>query len=385
MTPKFRSSLSGSALRASALLAGLLCAGVAARLAAAEDPDLISVDAFQLPRYSSYLSKETRTGLERGEEIFKKGKQLCDPSTKTTGKEIRACEALMYPPIVAEIRKTYDVEIVAKVINGVQTDIITPAEGVPEKNKHRVLINLHGGAFKYGARFQGQLEAMPLAAIGKYKVIAVDYRMAPEHQFPAASIDVAAVFRELLKDYEPSNIGIYGCSAGGRITGQTVAWMSQEKMPLPGAIAILCSPPTGFGGDSNIIAAALQGTPPLVRNFREGYFKDVRPGDPVAFPGDSDEMLIKFPPSLLMTSTRDYSLSPMVQMHARLVRLGIKTELHIYEGLAHGVFFYGAIPEARQAATTMTRFFDEHLSSKPARGKSAAATPKMTIRANLQP
>jgi epsilon-lactone hydrolase len=323
----------------------------------------INVKAFQLPRYSDLLSPETRAGIERMNALRKASAERCDPSTKSTGKEIRACEALLYPPIIAEARKIYNVRMEARMIGGVHTDIVTPADGVPGQNKHRVLINIHGGGFQFGARFVGQLEAMPIAALGKYKVVAVDYRMAPENHFPAASVDIAAVYAELLKEYDASAIGLYGCSAGGRIVGQTTAWLAAQNLPRPGAIAILCSPPTGFGGDSNVIVAALRDSKPLVRKFDEGYFKGVRPTDPVAFPGDADEPLKKFPATLLMTSTRDYSLSPMVHMHARLVRLGIPTELHIFEGLGHGEFLNMYIPESRHAARVISAFFDTRLAT----------------------
>jgi acetyl esterase/lipase len=337
--------------------------GVAACAAAADDlAEQIQVKAFQLPRYSEYLSAETRAGIQHQQALYEHARELCDPTTKSTGPEIRACEAIMYPPILADARKVHDVRIEPRVIGGVQTDVVTPAEGVPQKNRQRVVINMHGGAFKYGARFTGQLEAMPLAAIGKYRVIAVDYRMGPEHQFPAASIDVASVYRELLKEYDAASIGLYGCSAGGRITGQTVAWMAEQRLPRPAAAAILCSAPMDFGGDSNVIVAALQGSEPLKRDFATGYFKGVDPKDPLAFPGDSDEKLAVFPPTLLMTSTRDYSLSGVVSMHSRLVRLGVPTELHIFEGLRHGEFFYPLhTPESREAARILAKFFDVHL------------------------
>jgi acetyl esterase/lipase len=212
----------------------------------------------------------------------------------------------------------------------------------------------------YGAKYGGQLEAMPLAAIGKYKVVAVDYRMAPDFSFPAGSIDVAAVYQELLNDYDPSQIGMYGCSAGGRVLGQTIAWMAEKKLENPGAIAIQCSPPTDFGGDSNIIVPALAGGKPLWRKL-EGYFAGVSYGDPIAFPGDFDEVLARFPPTLLMSSTRDYSMSPMINMHRRLVRQDIETELHLFDGFGHAGYLNMYVPEATEAARILGRFFDKHL------------------------
>src|SRR3546814_12008018 len=85
---------------------------------------------------------------------------------------------------------------------------------------------------------------MPIAAIGRIKVISVDYRQGPDFTFPAASEDVAAVYRELIMQYDPRNIGIYGCSAGGLLTAQSGAWLIDKKLPLPGARALLCE-----GGD----------------------------------------------------------------------------------------------------------------------------------------
>lgn len=337
---------------------------IAAHSIAAESVEPIHVQAFDLPKYSDYISPETRAGIERAVALDEQARKLCDPKTKSTGAEIRACEATMYPPLIAAAREIYDVKMEPHTFGGVYTDVITPTARVAQSRAKRVLINVHGGGFMYGARFAGQLESMPLAAIGGYKVVSVDYRMAPEHHFPAATLDVVAVYKELLKEYDAADIGLYGCSAGGRIVGQTMAWMNEHKLPKPGAIAILCSPPTGMGGDSNVIVAALQGKPPMTRNLTKGYYKGVAPTDRIAFAGDFDETLAHFPPTLLMTSTRDYSLSPMVQMHARLMRLGVPAELHIFEGFRHAEFLSPHVPEAKQAAKTVAAFFDRHLGAK---------------------
>ena len=82
---------------------------------------------------------------------------------------------------------------------------------------------------------------MPIAALGRIKVVSLDYRQGPEHRHPAASEDVAAAYRELLKTYRPENIGIYGCSAGGMLAGMSVAWFQRHGLPRPGAVGILCA------------------------------------------------------------------------------------------------------------------------------------------------
>lgn len=66
-------------------------------------------------------------------------------------------------------------------------------------------------------------------------LIAVDYRMGPEHRFLAASADVSAVYRAALKTYAPERIGIFGCAAGGGLTGESLARFAKERLPMPAA------------------------------------------------------------------------------------------------------------------------------------------------------
>jgi len=104
------------------------------------------------------------------------------------------------------------------------------------------------------------MESIPIASLGKIKVITVDYREGPEAQFPAASEDVAAVYRALLKTYSPSSIGIYGCSAGGILTAESVAWFQSHGLPTPGAIGLFGSGAVvDRWGDAMYFAAILEG------------------------------------------------------------------------------------------------------------------------------
>ncbi len=146
-----------------------------------------------------------------------------------------------YEPKIARAREVYPVEESPLDVEGIYTEVFVPAGGVPEANRNRVLINLHGGGFTVGARTEGRLESIPVAAVAGMKVISVDYRQGPEHRFPAASEDVATVYRHLLETYQPEQIGIFGCSAGGLLTAQSVAWFDAHELPQPGAIGIFCA------------------------------------------------------------------------------------------------------------------------------------------------
>ena len=252
-------------------------------------------------------------------------------------------------------------------IGGVHVYDYTPKAGVSAKNKHRILINLHSGAFMGCWPGCAELESIPVSALGKVRVISVDYREGPDNKFPAASEDVAAVYQELLRTYKPANIGIYGCSAGGTQTALSVAWFQKHSLPRPGAIGIFCASAGGVvGGDALYTAMPLgearvaQPVTPGARSSR-GYFSDTDPNDPTVAPINSADVLAKFPPTLIITGGRDFELSSALYTHEQLVKLGVETELHVWEGLFHGFFYNPDVPESNDAFNVMIRFFDRHL------------------------
>lgn len=266
-------------------------------------------------------------------------------------------------PLIARHRARYAVAIQSATIAGVAAEVITPVAGVARENSERVLINLHGGGFTSGGRWGGQIESIPIAAVGRIKVISVDYRLAPEHRFPAASEDVASVYREVLKTHAPVSIGIYGCSAGALLTAQTIAWLQHERLPLPGAIGMFCAAAAGYSdGDSNIVAAA---TGSAIGPIHESpYFAGADMRSPLVLPAQSPDVMKQFPPSLLISATRDFALSSVVHSHSMLTRLGVPAELHVWEGLNHTFVFDPDQPAAREAYDVIVRFFDRHLASK---------------------
>ncbi|GAW41119.1 Monoterpene epsilon-lactone hydrolase [Brevundimonas sp. SH203] len=258
-------------------------------------------------------------------------------------------------------------------IGGVHVYDYRPKAGVAAENARRVLINLHGGGFMGCWPGCAELESIPLTDLGRIRVVAVDYRQGPEHRFPAASEDVAAVYRELLKTYPAQNIGIYGCSAGGMLTGMSVAWFQSHDLPRPGAVGVFCAGATlsaaGFGGDSDYFNGPLGDSrlPPPYPNPAQGdaarlpYLVGADLSDPLVSPTSSDAVLGRFPPTLIITGTRGFELSSSVYTHTQLVRLGVDAELHVWEGLFHGFFYNADVPESRQAYDVMLRFFDRKL------------------------
>ena len=274
---------------------------------------------------------------------------------------------LLFKPMLEKHHARYDVNINPCAVGGVCAEIFDPVEGISHENRRRVLINLHGGGFVVGSRITGRIESIPIASIGKIKVISMDYRQGPEHKFPAASEDVATVYREILEQYEPNNIGIYGCSAGGLLTAQAMAWFQKERLPIPGAIGIFAASAERYGiGDSAFMASVLTGSTPLPPEdpgfgMMQPYFEGADPNDPLVTPGMSQEVLARFPATLLIASIRASELSGAAVTHNKLLKAGVASHLQVWDGVRHAFFHDPDLPESRDAYEVMVNFFTANL------------------------
>ena len=274
-------------------------------------------------------------------------------------------------------QKRYPVELTDTELARVHTGSIVPQQGVAPENKGRVLINVHGGGFVdfRGLAF-GQLESIPVASLGRFKVITIDYRQSPYFQYPAASEDVEAIYRELLKQYKSQSIGIFGCSAGGILAAQSVSWFQMKGLPRPGAIGIFgfglpTSPSQRKMGDSRIWDLGVPREAPANASAASGhlmsaannwYMERVRDGDAIAYPGSSDQILSRFPPTLFLSGTREFPMSQAVAGHARLLKLGVDSSLYLMEGATHCAHVFAAgTPEAHDASAYIARWFDQRL------------------------
>jgi acetyl esterase/lipase len=247
-----------------------------------KEPQKVTVDAngavnvpSQTVPVSTFLSPEAKAYVARHLQQMQVPEQV---------KQDHGVPRFMVPMLERD-QLLFSVDRKDEHIGGVHAYVYVPKSGVAEKNKARVLINLHGGGFSGCWPACAELESIPISALMQIKVISTDYREGPEYKFPAASEDVASVYRELLKTYKPANIGIYGCSAGGMLTAMSVAWFQTHGLPPPGAIGIFCASAGGFGGDAAYIAFPLgegrmpPANPPGVS--RLGYFSTANQKDPL--------------------------------------------------------------------------------------------------------
>jgi monoterpene epsilon-lactone hydrolase len=244
---------------------------------------------------------------------------------------------------------------------GVPVHIVTP-NGMPEANRNKVLLNLHGGGFNSDSG--SYTESIPIASYAKIKVVAVLYRLAPEHPFPAAVDDSVAVYKQLLKDYKPSQIVIYGTSAGAILTAEVAARLKQLGLPEPAALGIF----SGMGdfaraGDSESLYA-LRGLtghldPPQPGVPSAAYAASTDTKDPILSPIYSD--LHGMPPTLFITSGRDLLLSGTVNLHRAYLNAGVDAQLVVFDALTHAFWYDPMLPEGQEANHLMANFFLKNL------------------------
>ncbi|HKR87479.1 MAG TPA: alpha/beta hydrolase [Phenylobacterium sp.] len=266
-------------------------------------------------------------------------------------------------PLSEKLLAEFPVEMRDVVLAGVRGEAFIPANCDPD----RILLNLHGGGFCSGYGYVSRIEAIPMAHLTGMKVVSIDYRQGYEHKYPAATDDVVAVYRELLQHHAPENIVIYGGSAGGILSLQAAYRIVADGLPAPAAIGVFGA--GGFShGDSDYFAAIGAATAPPVApipgvlNTKLGYFSTARADDPFVDPTLGDPALLaKFPPSMILTATRAFDMSPAIAAHRALIRAGADSSLHVFDGLGHCFYYDASAPEPSEAYQAIVRFFKRRL------------------------
>jgi epsilon-lactone hydrolase len=319
------------------------------------------VPAFDLPA-SAFSSPEAQAA-----QAFRAKMPAASPFSGGSIAAIREGLEAMLAPQVAGMLEAYPVDIADDVIAGVPVKVFTPKDR--PFDQERVLINLHGGAFTMGWPSCAMLESPPVAVLGGYKVVSVNYRMAPEHKHPAGAEDVAAVYAELLKTYDASRIAIYGGSAGGALTGQMGAWLPAHDLPQAAALGIFGAGAVRFNsGDSAYIAGYIDGSfppPPkpgeTMADMTNGYFAGHDMAGPSISPALHPEVMAKYPPTLIITGTRAMDMSPAIVTNSALLKAGVRSTLIVGEAMGHCYYYNFKLPESQDAYQAMIAFFRENL------------------------
>jgi acetyl esterase/lipase len=226
----------------------------------------------------------------------------------------------------------------------------------------RVYLEIHGGGFIWGGGELCAAMAVGTALSTGARVWAVDYRMPPDHPFPAALDDCLAAYRALLDERPADRIIVRGASAGGNLAAALILRARDEGLPLPAA-AVLMTPVSDLteSGDSHQVNLGLD---PLIPGSHRPAFLLYAGRQDLSHPylsplhGDFGK---GFPPTILTTGTRDMLLSDTVLLHRALRRAGVPAELHVTEAGGHGGFL-GMAPEDQEILREVRRFADTHWS-----------------------
>jgi epsilon-lactone hydrolase len=261
-------------------------------------------------------------------------------------------------PLVSAMEADAAVDVEERQVAGVSVFVVTP-HAVDAKDQ-RVYLELHGGGLIMGGGQVCRAMAVGTAVRMQARTWSVDYRMPPEHPYPAALDDCLAVYRALLVDHQPEQIIVGGGSAGGNLSAALVLRARDEGLPLPAAV-VLNTPEIDLteSGDSfytnlgidNVLTGSLMPANLLYANGHDLSHHYLSP-----LFGDFSK---GFPPTLLSSGTRDLFLSNTVRMHRALRAAGVPAELHLIEAAPHGGFF-GIAPEDAEIAQEVRLFAARH-------------------------
>jgi len=223
-------------------------------------------------------------------------------------------------------------------------------------------VYLHGGGRILGSAETNLGSAIRIARASGIPVLSVEYRLAPEHPFPADIEDAVAAYRWLLDNgYTANQIGIYGDSAGGNLSLALALATTMEGLPAPGAVAVL-SPSVDYtdAGDTRI---TLRDVDPILRTASAGshaaYVGDADVRNPLISPLFGDYS--GFPPLLIQVGTREILLSDSIRLARRARAAGVDVTLDVWDGMWHGWHDNPTVPEAEQACSEIAEYFTQHL------------------------
>jgi acetyl esterase/lipase len=233
---------------------------------------------------------------------------------------------------------------------------------LPKSSKEEpVVYYLHGGGYISGSAKSCRPITATLARLLQARVFGLDYRLAPEHRFPAGLDDAVAGYRWLLASgINPESIAIVGDSAGGGMTLALALRLREAGEPLPGCLICL-SPWTDMTGNSDSLTENSERDPMFVaediERYASAYLGDHLRDDPLASPLLAD--LRGLPPMLIQVGQTEVLLDDARNLHTKVRAAGGSSELHIYREVPHG-WHYGApfVPETREALKEVAEFIE---------------------------
>lgn len=249
---------------------------------------------------------------------------------------------------------------------GVDGEWISPANAPADK----AILYFHGGGFRIGS-VASHRELIAQIAVGSgCRVLAINYRLAPEHRFPAALDDALAAYDWMLgRGLEPGNVAFTGDSAGGNLVLATMLALRERKLPLP-VSAVLMSPWTDLAATGASYLSRSKTDPihqrAMILALARNYLGEGDPYDPLVSPLYAN--LGGLPPLLIQVGDRETVLDDSIMFADMARAAGVDVDLQVWDGMIHVFQMFGAeLPEAHQAIASIAGFLNRHLHIKAER------------------
>jgi acetyl esterase/lipase len=253
---------------------------------------------------------------------------------------------------------------------GVDGEWISPANTPQDK----AILYFHGGGFRIGSVASHRDLIAQIALASGCRVLAINYRLAPEHRFPAALDDAIAAYDWMLgQGLTPGNVAFAGDSAGGNLVLAAMLALRERGLPLP-VSAVLMSPWTDLAATGASYVTRAEADPihqrPMILALAKNYLGGQGdPRDPLVSPLYAD--LRGLPPLLIQVGDRETVLDDSVMLTDLARAAGVDVHLEVWDGMIHVFQMFGAeLSEAHRAIASIAGFLNQHLHIKAERASS---------------
>ena len=250
---------------------------------------------------------------------------------------------------------------------GIEGEWFAPVQALRDK----AILYFHGGGFRVGSVASHRDLIARIAVASECRVLAIDYRLAPEHRFPAALNDALGAYTYLLEQqFRPSDIALAGDSAGGNLALSTMLALRDRGLPLPAAAAMM-SPwtdlaATGRSYDTRAAADPIHQKPMILALAKNYLGAKTDPTHPLASPLYGE--LHGLPPLLIQVGDRETVLDDSVMFADKARTAGVDVDLQVWNQMIHVFQMFGdELSEAREAIDAIGKFLSRHLGTDSGR------------------
>ncbi len=243
------------------------------------------------------------------------------------------------------------------VVGGIPAIVATPTEVHPDRH----ILYIHGGAYVLGSPKSHIAMCARLAKRAAATITVIDYRLAPEHVYPAAIDDCVAAYRAIIADVDPALVTIAGDSAGGGATLATLGALKAAGDPMPGAAYVL-SPWADLTASGESVVTRVAFDPMFdgegLLEAATTYAGNTALDHPGVSPLFADPT--GYPPTLIQTGMDEILLSDSTRLAERFAAAGVDVRLDLRDGLWHVYpILAGYMPEATDALVRAAVFIRE--------------------------